>query len=90
MFEIVKLIENESWIYRYFSKTFCVENEHITHIATDGDGVIWAYFLEPIFDWNTLTWEYEEDDPNVCKRHIKLGKCEFVGNPYKSLVSYVH
>lgn len=87
MFEIESI--EQPFIYEYFGIKLYSKYKYIAYIATDYDGSIHGYCIEPIFDWNTLVWEYDDEDPIRHKRYIQLGKAKFIGNPSKSLISYV-
>jgi len=58
-----------------------------THIATDYNGKVWGYHLEPIFDTITGKWELEDDDPRLTP--ILLERVVFLGHPKDSLQCYL-
>jgi len=90
MFAIVKVreqIPHDNIEYFGFSfpikkgKTYC-------YLATDYNGNIWAYHIEPIFDSITGKWDVEDDDPWFLRVPTFIATIEFTGHPMDSLQYY--
>ena len=64
----------------YFGETFNIPRE-VKYIATDCDGEIYGYILDPSLSWNK--WILNDRDSN--KAYI-LGNCTFQGNWEDSLM----
>jgi hypothetical protein len=64
-------------------------NRVVSYIATDIDGRVYGYSIEPIFDEDIGVWGYEVDDPKDFRIYEYYSKIEYEGECSESLQSYI-